>query len=101
LWVAFFTPYFIIPMIQCSACGILATGLSGRILIKDFCPLSYGIKWLLGQAYFRDRGNCAFIKKAEVPWVVNYYGSFSTEAVSQLVDTLNASSQCPSKLPQE
>lgn len=52
-----------------------------RPLIQDFCPLAESIEWQLGQQYFRERGNKAFIHDATpVPFVVNNNGLLSSNA---------------------
>jgi tetratricopeptide (TPR) repeat protein len=53
----------------------------GRSVIQDFTPLAESLEWELGQLYFRERGNKAFIGDAvPTPFAINNNGFMSVHA---------------------
>jgi tetratricopeptide (TPR) repeat protein len=77
-----------------SAAEIVAGARSGRAVLQDFCPLADSLEWELGQRYFRDRGNRAFISDAvPVPYVINNDGNLSTHVAEVLHASLHAAEQ--------
>src|SRR5262249_38378354 len=45
---------------------------TGRPTIQQFCPLGESIEWRLGQRYWHERGNQAFLADSSpVPYLVN------------------------------
>jgi tetratricopeptide (TPR) repeat protein len=60
---------------------VLTHAQSGREVIQDYCPLAESLEWELGQQYFRERGNKAFISDAiPVPFLINNDGTLSRNA---------------------
>ena len=55
-----------------------------RPVIQDYCPLAESLEWELGQQYFRERGNKAFIGDTiPVPFLINNDGTLYLEFPSQ------------------
>ncbi len=74
-----------------SAVQILAGLQVERTIIQDFCPLPESIEWQLGQRYFRERGNKAFISDSvPVPFVINNDGNLSARAAEVFFASLVA-----------
>jgi hypothetical protein len=81
--------------------GILAEARAGRTGIQDFCPLSESIEWQLGQRYFRERGDKAFISDATpVPFVINNDGNLSVRAAEVFFASLAAAEQAEGLEPE-
>src|SRR5262249_23697364 len=60
---------------------VLAHSQSSREIIQDYCPLADSLEWELGQQYFRERGNKAFIGDTiPVPFLINNDGTLSRNA---------------------
>jgi tetratricopeptide (TPR) repeat protein len=70
---------------------VLAQARSRRPVIQDFRPLAESLEWELGQRYFQERGNKAFISDPEpVPFLVNNDGTLSARAAAVLLASLEA-----------
>jgi tetratricopeptide (TPR) repeat protein len=70
---------------------VLRSVQSERTLVQDFCPLAESIEWQLGQRYWHERGNKAFLSDASpVPYLINNDGNLSTNAAHLLFASLNA-----------
>jgi tetratricopeptide (TPR) repeat protein len=60
---------------------VLAHAQASREIIQDYCPLAESLEWELGQQYFRERGNKAFISDTiPVPFLINNDGTLSRNA---------------------
>jgi len=60
---------------------VLTHAQASREVIQDYCPLAESLEWELGQQYFRERGNKAFISDAiPVPFLINNDGTLSRNA---------------------
>jgi hypothetical protein len=60
---------------------VLATPNPVAKIIQDYCPLAESLEWELGQQYFRERGNKAFIGDTiPVPFLINNDGTLSRNA---------------------
>lgn len=60
---------------------VLAHAQSSREVIQEYCPLAESLEWELGQQYFRERGNKAFISDTiPVPFLINNDGTLSRNA---------------------
>src|SRR5262245_40840690 len=60
---------------------VLAHSQSSREVIQDYSPLAESLEWELGQQYFRERGNKAFIGDTiPVPFLINNDGTLSRNA---------------------
>lgn len=60
-----------------------------RPVIQDTCPLAASIEWALGQQYFVERGNKAFIGDARpVPYAVNNDGALSARTAELFFESL-------------
>src|SRR6516165_1922791 len=60
---------------------ILIHAQDSRPVVQEFVPLAESMEWELGQQYFRDRGNKAFISDTSpVPFVINNDGNLSRNA---------------------
>ena len=60
---------------------VLAHSQSSREVIQDYCALAESLEWELGQQYFRERGNKAFIGDTiPVPFLINNDGTLSRNA---------------------
>jgi tetratricopeptide (TPR) repeat protein len=69
----------------------LASARASRAVIQDFCPLADSIEWQLGQRYWRERGNKAFIGDAQpVPYLINNDGNLSRNAAEVVFASLAA-----------
>jgi tetratricopeptide (TPR) repeat protein len=84
-----------------SAVEILAGVQAVRAVIQDFCPLRESIEWQLGQGYFRDRGNKAFLNDSTpVPFVINNDGNLSARAADAFFASLVAADRAGSLEPE-
>jgi Tfp pilus assembly protein PilF len=63
-----------------SPSAVLECARADRIVVQDFCPLADSIEWELGQQFYANRGNKAFIAAHPVPFAVNNDGSQSWKA---------------------
>ena len=60
---------------------VLAHAQSSREFIQEYTPLAESLEWELGQQYFRERGNKAFISDTiPVPFLINNDGTLSRNA---------------------
>src|SRR5262245_46298533 len=60
---------------------VLAHSQTSREVIQEYCPLAESLEWELGQQYFRERGNKAFIGDTiPVPFLINNDGTLSRNA---------------------
>ncbi len=60
---------------------VLSHAQAGRDIVQDFVPLAESLEWELGQQYFRERGNKAFISDSTpIPFVINNDGTLSRNA---------------------
>jgi len=66
---------------------ILRLALSDQIALQEFWPLTDGVEWRLGQRYWQERGNKAFLRES-VPYVINNDGSLSWNAAGLLFANL-------------
>jgi len=81
-------------MIHYPVRDILADTQSERALIQDSCPFPDSIEWQIGQSYFRENGNSAFIKDSvPVPYIVNNDGLLSANAADVFFASLLAAEQ--------
>jgi tetratricopeptide (TPR) repeat protein len=80
----------------CGACPsseqIVAELLDRKELIQDYEPVERSLDWLLGQLYYRQRGNSAFLS-GEVPYVINNDGFLSQQAAELLITSLAESDE--------
>jgi len=68
---------------------ILTKAQDSRAVVQDFVPLARSMEWELGQQYFRERGNKAFIgDSSPIPWVINNDGSLSRNAAEVFFTSL-------------
>ncbi len=68
---------------------ILTKAQDTRPVIQGFVPLAQSLEWDLGQQYFRERGNKAFISDTmPVPFVINNDGTLSRNAAEVLFASL-------------
>lgn len=74
-----------------SPSDVLESVQSRRPIIQDYCPLVESIEWQLGQQYFRERGNKAFLREAEpVPFLINNDGFLSANAADLFYSSVEA-----------
>ncbi len=70
---------------------ILAGAQAARFVVQDFCPLAESIEWELGQRYWQQRGNKAFIGDVmPVPFTINNDGNLSANAAEVFFASLDA-----------
>ena len=69
--------------------AVLSHAQTDRVIIQDFCPLADSIEWQLGQRYWSERGNQAFLSDSTpVPYVINNDGTLSRHAAELLFVSL-------------
>ena len=74
-----------------SPAEILAKAQQHRFVIQDFCPLPESLEWELGQRYYHERGNKAFLREAvPVPFTINNDGNLSRNAAEVFFASLVA-----------
>jgi tetratricopeptide (TPR) repeat protein len=72
--------------------GILAGARKNRVIIQEFRPLAESLEWRLGQHYFQERGNKAFISEVSpIPFLVNNDGDLSSRAAELVFASVAAS----------
>jgi hypothetical protein len=68
---------------------ILIHAQDSRPVVQEFVPLAESMEWELGQQYFRDRGNKAFISDTSpVPFVINNDGNLWRNAAELFFKSL-------------
>src|SRR5262245_29223265 len=76
------------------AIGVLAKSQSDREIVQEYCPLPQSLEWNLGQFYFRERGNKAFLSDAiPVPFLINNDGTLSRNAAKLFFANCSAADQ--------
>jgi hypothetical protein len=76
---------------------IVTRACADRIVIEDFCPLADSIEWQLGQRYWQERGNKAFLSEP-VPHVINNDGMLSRNVAELVFISLVEAEQAASRL---
>jgi hypothetical protein len=61
---------------------------AGRIILQDFRPLGESLEWELGQQYWLERGNQAFVGSEPVPFLINNDGNLSMKAAEVFFTSL-------------
>lgn len=68
---------------------ILTNAQDSRPVVQDFVPMAESMEWELGQQYFRERGNKAFIGDfSPIPFVINNDGNLSRNAAEVFFTSL-------------
>lgn len=77
------------PVYASPAEEVLAEAQSSREVVQDFVPLAESLEWELGQQYFRERGNKAFISDSmPIPFIINNDGTLSRNAAEVFFTSL-------------
>jgi tetratricopeptide (TPR) repeat protein len=76
-----------------SVVDILDQAHAGRLVLQDFRPLSESLEWELGQDFYRQRGNQAFIGDEPVPYVIHNDGNHSIRAAELFFTSLVAAEE--------
>jgi tetratricopeptide (TPR) repeat protein len=79
------------PECDTTPAQVLTRSQASRELVQDFVPLADSLEWQLGQEYFRQRGNKAFLSDTHpVPFVINNDGTLSANAAEVFFASLLA-----------